>query len=161
MIRKVLTIIIVVSMLSVISTAYAKRVNKEVKVVISVDKNRVEIGSHIRLTVGVEGAFDTDTPKLSMPESFSLMFGPSVSTQTTIINNVVKVFRGFMYGFSPRAKGRFEIGPVTLEYKGKIYTSNSINIDVVERTPFESIIDEKSEICLEKSLPMQILAHKH
>ena len=145
MMRKVLTIIIFVSMLSVISTAYAKGVSKEVKVVISVDKNRVEIGSHIRLTVGVEGAFDTDIPKLSMPESFSLMFGPSVSTQTTIINNVVKVFRGFMYGFSPREKGRFEIDPVTLEYKGKTYTSNSINIEVVERTPFESIIDEKSD----------------
>ena len=141
MMRKVFSIIIFVFMLNMISTAYAK----EVKVVISVDKNRVEIGSHIRLTVGVEGAFDTDIPKLSMPESFSLMFGPSVSTQTTIINNRVKVFRGFMYGFSPREKGRFEIGPVTLEYKGKTYTSNSINIEVVERTPFESIIDEKSD----------------
>ena len=141
MMRKVFSIIIFVLILNVVSTAYAK----EVKVVISVDKNRVEIGSHIRLTVGVEGAFDTDIPKLSMPESFSLMFGPSVSTQTTIINNRVKVFRGFMYGFSPREKGQFEIGPVTLEYKGKTYTSNSINIEVVERTPFESIIDEKSD----------------
>ena len=141
MMRKVFSIIIFVFILNVISTAYAK----EVKVVISVDKNKVEIGSHIRLTVGVEGAFDTDIPKLSMPESFSLMFGPSVSTQTTIINNVVKVFRGFMYGFSPREKGRFEIGPVTLDYKGRTYTSNSISIDVVARTPFESIIDEKSD----------------
>jgi len=68
-----------------------------------------------------------------------------VSTQTTIINNVVKVFRGFMYGFSPREKGRFEIGPVTLDYKGRTYTSNSISIEVVARTPFESIIDEKSD----------------
>ena len=141
MMRKVFSIIIFVFMLNVVSTACAK----EVKVVISVDKNRVEIGSHIRLTVGVEGAFDTDIPKLSMPESFSLMFGPSVSTQTTIINNVVKVFRGFMYGFSPREKGKFEIAPVTLEYKGKTYTSNSISIEVVKRTPFESVIDEESD----------------
>ena len=141
MMKKVFSIIIFVFILNVVSTAYAK----EVKVVISVDKNRVEIGSHIRLTVGVEGAFDTDIPELSMPESFSLMFGPSVSTQTTIINNRVKVFRGFMYGFSPREKGRFEIGPVTLEYKGKTYTSNSINIEVIERTPFEGVIDEESD----------------
>ncbi len=141
MMKKVFSIIIFVFMFNVISTAYAKEIN----VVISVDKNRVEIGSHIRLTVGVEGAFDTDIPKLSMPESFSLMFGPSVSTQTTIINNVVKVFRGFMYGFSPREKGKFEIGPVTLEYKGKTYTSNSIKIEVVERTPFEGHIDERND----------------
>ena len=141
MMKKVFTIIIFVFMLNVISTAYAK----EIKVVVSVDKNRVEIGSHIRLTVGVEGVFDSDIPKLSVPESFSLMFGPSVSTQTTIINNVVKVFRGFMYGFSPREKGNFEIGPVTLEYKGKTYTSNSIKIEVVERTPFEGVIDEEND----------------
>ena len=138
MMKKVFSIMILVFMLNVVSTAYAKEIN----VVISVDKNRVEVGSHIRLTVGVQGAFDTDIPKLSVPESFSLMFGPSVSTQTTITNNVVKVFRGFMYGFSPREKGKFEIGPVTLEYKGKTYTSNAINIDVTERTPFESRIDE-------------------
>lgn len=136
--KKVFSIIIFVFMLNMISTAYAKEIN----IIVSVDKNRVEIGSHIRLTVGVQGAFDTDVPKLSMPESFSLMFGPSVSTQTSIINNVVKVFRGFMYGFSPRKKGVFEIGPVTLEYKGKLYTSNSIRVEVVERTPFESIIDK-------------------
>ena len=141
MMRKVFSIIIFVFMLNMISTAYAK----EVKVVISVDKNRVEIGSHIRLTVGVEGAFDTEIPTLSVSESFSLLYGPSVSTQTTIINNVVKVFRGFMYGFSPREKGNFEIGPATLEYKGKKYTSNSIKIEVVKRTPFEGVIDEEND----------------
>ena len=141
MMRKVFSIIIFVFMLNVISTAYAK----EIKVVVSVDKNRVEIGNHIRLTVGVEGAFDTDMPQLSVPESFSLMYGPSVSTQTTIVNNVVKVFRGFIYGFSPTEKGKFEIGPVILKYKGKTYTSNSVMIEVIERTPFEGNIDERND----------------
>jgi len=74
-----------------------------------------------------------------------LMYGPSVSTQTTIINNVVKVFRGFMYGFSPTEKGRFEIGPVALKYKGKTYTSNAIEIEVIERTPFEGGVDERND----------------
>jgi hypothetical protein len=138
--RKVFSIIIFVFMLNVISTAYAK----EIEVIISVDKNRVEIGNHFRLTVGVQGAFDTDVPRLTVPESFSLMYGPSVSTQTSIINNVVKVFRGFMYGFSPTEKGRFEIGPVTLEYKGKTYTSNAIKIEVIERTPFEEGVDARN-----------------
>ena len=141
MMRKGFSIIIFVFMLNVISTAYAKEIN----VVVSVDKNRVEIGNHIRLTVGVQGAFDTDIPQLSVPESFTLMYGPSVSTQTTIINNVVKVFRGFMYGFSPTEKGKFEIGPVILKYKGKTYTSNSVMVEVIERTPFEGVIDERND----------------
>ncbi len=139
--KKVFSIIIFMFILNVISTAYAK----EIEVIISVDKNRVEIGNHIRLMVGVHGAHDTNEPQLSVPESFTLMYGPSVSTQTTIINNVVKVFRGFTYGFSPTEKGKFEIGPVTLKYKGKTYTSNSINIEVIERTPFEGRVDGRND----------------
>ncbi len=141
MMKKVYSIIIFVLILNVISTAYAKNI----EVVISVDKNKVEVGNHIRLTVGVHGAFDTDIPQLAMPENFVLIYGPSVSTQTTIINNVVKVFRGFVYGYSPSEKGKYEIGPVTLKYKNKTYTSNSIKIEVVERTPFEEKIDERSD----------------
>ncbi len=141
MMKKVFSIIIFVFMFNMISTAYAK----EIEVVISVDKNRVEVGNHIRLTVGVQGAFDTEIPQLSVPESFTMMYGPSVSTQTTIINNVVKVFRGFTYGLSQTVLGKFKIGPVTLKYKGKTYTSNSINIEVVERTPFEGHIDEQND----------------
>ena len=144
MMKKVFSIIIFVFMFSVITTAYAKGVNKEVNVVISVDKNKVEIGNHIRLTVGVEGAFDTNIPQLSVPESFSLMYGPSVSTQTSIVNNVVSIFRGFTYSFSPTETGKFELGPATLEYKGKVYNSDSIKIEVVKRTPFEGGIDPDS-----------------
>lgn len=140
--KRVYAIIVVfMFMLNVISTAYAK----EIEVVISVDKNRVEVGNHVRLTVGVQGAFDTDIPQLSVPEEFVLIYGPSVSTQTTIINNVVKVFRGFVYGFSPSEKGNYEIGPVTLKYEGKTHTSNSVRIEVVERTPFEGDIDERND----------------
>ncbi len=141
MMRKTLSIIIFMLTLNVVSTAYAK----EIKVTVTVDKNRVEVGSHFRLTVGVHGAFDSEIPEIIPPESFTLMYGPSVSTQTTIVNNVVSVFRGFMYGFSPTELGKFDIGPVTLKYKGKTYTSNSVTIEVVERTPYEGDIDEKND----------------
>ena len=68
MMKKVFSILIFVFILNVISTAYAK----DIEVIISVDKNKVEIGNHIRLTVGVQGAFDTDIPQLSVPEKFVL-----------------------------------------------------------------------------------------
>ena len=128
-------------MLNLVSTAYAR----EIKVVISVDKTVVEAGSHFRMTIGVQGAFDTEIPKLTPPENFILMYGPSVSTQTSIVNNVVAVFRGFTYSFSPTETGIFELGPATLEYKGKVYTSNSVKIEVVKRTPFEGDVDPDKE----------------
>ncbi len=141
MIKRISSIIIFIFMLNLVSTAYAK----EIKVVISVDKTVVEAGSHFRMTIGVQGAFDTEIPKLTPPENFILMYGPSVSTQTSIVNNVVAVFRGFTYSFSPTETGIFELGPATLEYNGRVYTSNSIKIEVVKRTPFEGDVDPDKE----------------
>ena len=141
MIKRISSIIIFIFMLNLVSTAYAR----EIKVVISVDKTVVEAGSHFRMTIGVQGAFDTEIPKLTPPENFILMYGPSVSTQTSIVNNVVAVFRGFTYSFSPTETGIFELGPATLEYNGRVYTSNSIKIEVVKRTPFEGDVDPDKE----------------
>ena len=141
MIKRISSIIIFIFMLNLVSTAYAK----EIKVVISVDKTVVEAGSHFRMTIGVQGAFDTEVPQITPPENFILMYGPSVSTQTSIVNNVVAIFRGFTYSFSPTETGIFELGPATLEYKGKVYTSNSVKIEVVKRTPFEGDVDPDKE----------------
>ena len=141
MIKRISSIIIFIFMLNLVSTAYAK----EIKVVISVDKTVVEAGSHFRMTIGVQGAFDTEVPQITPPENFILMYGPSVSTQTSIVNNVVAIFRGFTYSFSPTETGIFELGPATLEYKGKVYTSNSVKIEVVKRTPFEGDVDADTE----------------
>ena len=160
MIKKITSIAIFIFVLNLISTAFAK----EIEITLNVDKTRVEVGSHLRLTVGVQGAFDTDIPEISPPENFNLMYGPSVSTQTTIVNNVVSVFRGFSYGFSPTETGKFEIGPVTLEYKGKVYTSNSVRIEVVERTPFESKIEggkgENRNIDINKKIFVELTTDK-
>lgn len=133
MIKRISSIIIFIFMLNLVSTADAK----EIKIFISIDKTRVEAGNHFRLTIGVQGAFDTDIPQITPPENFILMYGPSVSTQTSIVNNVVSIFRGFTYSFSPTETGKFELGPASLEYKGKVYTSNIVRIEVVKRTPFE------------------------
>ena len=141
MIKRISSIIIFIFMLNLVSTAYAR----EIKVVISVDKTVVEAGSHFRMTIGVQGAFDTEVPQITPPENFILMYGPSVSTQTSIVNNVVAIFRGFTYSFSPTETGIFELGPATLEYKGKVYTSNSVKIEVVKRTPFEGDVDADTE----------------
>jgi hypothetical protein len=124
-----------------ISRVYAK----EIEITASVDKTMVEAGSYIRYTIGVHGAFDTDQPQLPPLEGFSIGYGPTVSTQTKIANNVVSVYRGFSYGLIAKEVGKFTIGPVTLKYKGKIYKSNSINVEVVKRTPFEGKGDKRSD----------------
>lgn len=115
----------------------------EIKLTASVDKTIVENGDDIRYTIGVHGAFDTDQPQLPPLEGFSIGYAPSVSTQTKIVNNVVSIYRGFSYRLTAKKVGKFTIGPATLKYKGKTYKSNTIEVEVVKRTPFEGKIDEQ------------------
>ncbi len=139
--KRISSIIIFIFMLNLVSTAYAK----EIKIVISVDKTIVEVGNYFRLTIGVQGAFDTEIPQIIPPENFILMYGPSRSIETSRVNNVVSIFCEFTYSFSPTKEGEFELGPVSLEYKGKVYTSNSVKIEVVKRTPFEGGVEPDRE----------------
>ena len=113
----------------------------EIKITASVDKTKVEKGEQFRYTIGIHGAFDTDQPQLPSLEGFTLTYGPNISTQTKIVNNVVSIYRGFTYGLIAKENGKFTIDPVILEYKGKTYKSNPINIEVVDRTPFEGKVD--------------------
>ena len=115
----------------------------EIKLTASVDKAIVENGGVIRFTIGVHGAFDTDQPQLPPLESFSTGYGPTVSTQTKIVNNSVSIYRGFSYRLVAKKTGKFTIGPATLRYKGKIYKTNPVNVEVVERTPFEGKVDKE------------------
>ena len=115
----------------------AKSHAEEISITASVDKTTVERGDYIRYTIGIHGAFDTDQPQLPSIGDFSLQFGPSVSTQTSIVNNVVSIFSGYTYGLAPKRTGKITIGPSTLEYKGKTYKTNSIDIVAVDRTPFQ------------------------
>ncbi|ODS31458.1 MAG: hypothetical protein SCARUB_03415 [Candidatus Scalindua rubra] len=160
MIKKFFLLITFIFILNYPLTIYAD----EIKVTASVDKTVVEKGAHLRFTVGVHGAFDTDQPQLPPLEGFSLMYGPSVSTQTKIVNNVVSVFRGFTYGLIPKEKGKFELGPVTLKYKGKTYKSNTVIIEVVDRTPFEGKIDKNrdrsKDIAINKRIFVELITDK-
>jgi len=108
----------------------------EIKITASVDKTRLELGDFIRYTIGIHGKINTEEPQLTSIEDFSLKYGPSISTQTKIVNNAVSVYRGYTYGLAPQKRGKLTIGPAILKYKGKTYKSNSINIEVVDRTPF-------------------------
>lgn len=134
----------------------------EIELTASVDKTTVELGSYVRFTIGVHGAFDTDQPQLPPLESFSLGYGPTVSTQTKIVNNVVYVYRGFSYGLIAKKKGKFTIGPITLEYKGKTYKSNPVNVEVVERTPFDGKIDKRKgkDIDISKKIFVELSTDK-
>ncbi len=94
----------------------AKVYAEKIEITASVDKTSLELGDFIRYTISIHGKLNTDQPQLPPLEDFSLLFGPSISTQTNIVNNTVSVFRGFTYGLTPQRKGKITIGPAVLKY---------------------------------------------
>jgi hypothetical protein len=109
----------------------------EIKLTVSVDKTRLELGDVIRYKIGVHGTFEKVRPQLPPLKDFSIRFGPYISIDTEIMDDdTVTVFHGHLYGLAPRKTGNLEIGPATLKYKNKTYKTDTINIEVVDRTPF-------------------------
>ena len=130
-----------------VSTSFAE----EIKLIASVDKNVLTTKDSINLTIMVVGSTTTAQPQLPELEGFNLVFGPSVSSRTSIVNGEVSVRKGFTYMIKPKSAGKFTISPFTLEHNGKKYVSNKINIDILDKSESERIknseggfnIDEK------------------
>jgi hypothetical protein len=80
----------------------------------------------------IHGTQDTSPPSFPSIEGFTLSFGPKITAQTKIINGNTSVGKGYTYVLQPTAKGKFTIGPSAVEYKGKVYSSDPIKVEVVE-----------------------------
>ncbi|MDX1778673.1 MAG: BatD family protein, partial [Thermodesulfobacteriota bacterium] len=95
----------------------------------TVDKTEATIQDQIMLTLSVEGVQNGATPQLPELPGFDWMSRGS-STRMQIINNQVTSGVDYRYVLVPKQVGTFEIGPATIEYKGKTIASNKITITI-------------------------------
>jgi hypothetical protein len=96
--------------------------------------NVVEVGEQFRLTLTVNGSGkDLKLPELS---DFDILMGPSTSQSTSIqmINGKTtrEVTYSYMYILRAKKEGNFAISPASITVKGKSYTSNPVNLEVVK-----------------------------
>lgn len=66
---------------------------------------------------------------------FKVLSGPNQSTSMQIINGKVSASLSFVYILQPTGIGDFTIGSATVEFSGKTYKTNPINIKVEKGTP--------------------------
>ena len=95
----------------------------------TVDKTEATLEDQIMLTLSLEGAQNGVKPQLPELPAFDWMSRGS-STRMQIINNTVSSGADFNYILVPKQVGTFEIGPATIEYKGKTITSNTITLTI-------------------------------
>ncbi len=126
---------------------------QDISLVASVNRNVLTLSDQLQLTLTIDGTQDTAPPAFPSVEGFSLLYGPKISAQTSIINGAVSVSKSYTYVLQPIAKGKFTIGPSSVDYKGKTYTSGSISVEVADAqtAPQTSLPDFEKLVLVELS----------
>jgi hypothetical protein len=107
--------------------SFAKDINFDV----TVDRSKVSLGSSITLNLNFHGTQDIPAPKLPSIDGFDVRYvGPS--TQMSIVNGKISTSITHIYSLLPLKVGTFTIPSFSVEYDGKIYTSNPIQIEIVQ-----------------------------
>ncbi|MFV0505832.1 MAG: BatD family protein [Bacteroidales bacterium] len=95
----------------------------------------VRVGEQFRLTLIVDGSAKADDVHLPSLGDFQKLFGPSVSQsqRVSVVNGQttkqIKVV--YTYVLVASKKGKFELRSASAKVEGKVYESNSVNIEVV------------------------------
>jgi hypothetical protein len=109
-----------------------------ISLIATVNHNVLKLNDRLELTLTIHGTQDTSPPSFPSIEGFTFLFGPRISAQTRVISGNISVSKGYTYVLQPTATGKFTIGPSTIEYKGNVYSSNPITVEVVDAQPAES-----------------------
>jgi len=101
--------------------------------------DRTTVGQYDRFQVyftfsgsDVNGVKDFRPPNFS---GFRILSGPNQSTSMQIINGKVSGSLSFVYILQPSGIGDYTIGSASVEFGGKTYRTNPINIKVEKGTP--------------------------
>ncbi|MFA5388149.1 MAG: BatD family protein [Candidatus Omnitrophota bacterium] len=95
------------------------------------DKREITIDSQLSLTITVTGSA-SDIPQPDIPELKGFTaYSSGRSQNLSIINNKISSSISFNYILVPNSAGDHELGPFTIDYKGKVYSAGPINIKVL------------------------------
>ncbi len=103
----------------------------------TVDRTTVGLGETFTLNVSVSGEDITGVPAPKLPDlpDFNVLGrSSSQSTSISFINGRMtqRTTITFIYTLTPKKLGRLTIGPCKLDYQGRSYETQSIEIDVVK-----------------------------
>lgn len=132
-----ITFIIVFSFISFAGVVHAQEITFEA----AVDNTQMSYEDVVVLSFMLSGEnVDLNvTPELpDLKEDFDVLQGPARSTNISIVNGRQSSSVTLRYLLSPKKTGKLTIGPATLQYNNKTYTTNPITIEVVKGTQPQS-----------------------
>ncbi len=99
----------------------------------SVSKNTIGLSERFKFTITItngSNAKDLRPPSLS---DFQILGGPNQSAITQTYNGAVTQSISYSYVLQPKRIGKFTIGAAYVKVNGKTLTSQSINVEVVDK----------------------------
>jgi hypothetical protein len=149
----VLTIFLVLSILT--------NIYSEISISASVDKNIVSLSDQLTLQVTVSGDVN-NLPNPTLPQLTDFqVYSSGRSQNISIINGQVSSTINFTYILSPRKIGNFTINPITINYQGKTYQTQPINIQVVQSQPKQLSVQNNVYKGEAKELFVETVVDKH
>jgi hypothetical protein len=105
---------------------------ESVSVTASVDRNSVSLNEYIGYSVTVSA----DESSLPEPQLGDLSgfnrYGSGKSQNISIVNGKVNASVTYSYTLGPKSAGKFTIPPSSVTYKGKVYSTQPIEVDVAK-----------------------------
>ena len=97
----------------------------------TVDKQTMSIHDTLTLAITVSGTQSASAPEFSAMTGFRIVQGPSQSSSMSVVNGQVSAMVTFTYLLAPRAAGKQQIGVISVNAGGRVYTTQPIDITVV------------------------------
>jgi len=115
--------------LSVAAVCYAE----DITISADADKQEVTLDEQVALTITVSGNA-SNIPQPDMPDLKGFTaYSSGRSQNISIVNGQIANSVSFTYILVPNNTGDYMLGPFNINYKGKTYSANSINIKVLPR----------------------------
>jgi len=114
---------------AVVSASPLRAVATEIKVRATVSTTQARVGESITFVFAVEGAQDVPAPALRVGGLDARYLGPS--TQVSIVNGTMSSSVQHRYSLFALQPGRFEVGPITIQYQGKDYSTPPLAVEFV------------------------------
>jgi hypothetical protein len=123
----ILSLALVSYALSYALPCFAKELNFEA----TVNSNKISLGSSLQLALSFGNVQNMQAPELPAIDGFqSRYLGPS--TMMSIVNGKVSGSITHNYVLLPTKTGIFKLGPFKFEHNGDKYTSNQLNVEVLQ-----------------------------
>ncbi|HIN45960.1 MAG TPA: hypothetical protein EYM87_01620, partial [Candidatus Marinimicrobia bacterium] len=102
----------------------------QVRVVASVNKEKISLNQHISFEIRAEGSKEYPQVDLSPIKNFSIAGEPSESSSYQMYNNKVTTVFTLSWNLRPKKKGKLTIPALKVKVDGKSYSTKPITIQV-------------------------------